>query len=938
MIRNLKVMQELVAVQPGSRLELPQLPIIWRFGNSGTDFQPRIPAIGAELDKDAQVWEIYVEETDRSDKELVKSWNDSLDVLLIFVSPPNSATDYSETEQIDPSGSAVLSYHYCVGGRSTCFERISDGALSYRLVIESSKRLQADPAETSAQTLQAMSHILIAISNGQPVDSSTPSGASPSQFSPSRSSVLVNSLWYLSLTLSVAVSLVAMVSKSWCNAFMSNRSGSKYEQGRRRQRKWNAIERWGMENVFVYLPTLMHLALRLSVYLWDIYIVVAVPVCCVTAIFVALYAIATILPSLYQDCPYSTPLFKPIARMSRNSGDSPGRQATLKGESTPADEVTSQMLLWLISNCEDSRLVDIALRSIAGARHDFSFEPLVEAGVLELLAQRLNNCLVIDWRTNTIQLKPTSSVDIVSLYAQAMFHLLAYDVGFKSSNHQVQQLSYRQLAESFHTKLEQTAPGLRGLAINSTLAEDHSLAAIATSILAPLCYARKTNSSTSQSFYPVFHSQHHDFGPKVQSEISQLLQNHLNKAVTLHDRALLALLETAPHWIIGHMGDRHINPARGSSIMLLVQLVHSPSCSAPDFQYAIGLSLAVAAVLLHDYPGWEHPSNSIEGRATRAIEVYRYYKAEHNVEPKVLVVSGLLGLLRNVSRTPMTFQKDEVTMLIDMLTQIGDFRTIADHRLHTLPDTLTIAQHAKMTLLETLQAVVDGRSDFGETALVPCFMQLLEEGYALGDLNIAKLALKVFLDPRTSGFRGTCSDLLLKCLSKFYDSLTDLESAQISGLIDISLGNDAYSAPIAMICLWRHTEWLIGAANNTPDGQPATVLVDMLKHDAFALLRAKAPDLPISPGNIFEVGLAEMWYPLLKEMMSHKYAALIVGESDILGSMLSTDGGWRTVPYLEELRDGQPWGDIIWKLRDMSSCDVEVDGDYKLDMRYIRML
>ncbi|KAG9084874.1 hypothetical protein FRC06_003854, partial [Ceratobasidium sp. 370] len=31
--------------------------------------------LGAELDKDGQIWEIYVDETDRSDKELVKGWN-----------------------------------------------------------------------------------------------------------------------------------------------------------------------------------------------------------------------------------------------------------------------------------------------------------------------------------------------------------------------------------------------------------------------------------------------------------------------------------------------------------------------------------------------------------------------------------------------------------------------------------------------------------------------------------------------------------------------------------------------------------------------------------------------------------------------------------------------------------------------------------------------
>ncbi|KAG9121855.1 hypothetical protein FRC07_002019, partial [Ceratobasidium sp. 392] len=47
-----------------------------------TGFKRRYQPLGAELDKDAQVWEIYVDETDRSDRELVKGWNDSLDVLL----------------------------------------------------------------------------------------------------------------------------------------------------------------------------------------------------------------------------------------------------------------------------------------------------------------------------------------------------------------------------------------------------------------------------------------------------------------------------------------------------------------------------------------------------------------------------------------------------------------------------------------------------------------------------------------------------------------------------------------------------------------------------------------------------------------------------------------------------------------------------------------
>ncbi|KAG8754811.1 hypothetical protein FRC12_011081 [Ceratobasidium sp. 428] len=869
-----------------------------------TGFKRRMPAIGAELDKDAQVWEVYVDETDRLDKELVKSWNDSLDVLLIFA--------------------ALFS------------------AITTALVIESSKQLQPDPAETSAQRLQAISQILIAISNGQPVDSSTSSNTSPSRFSPSRSSVLVNALWYLSLTLSVAVSLVAMVSKSWCNVFMSNRTGSdKYEQGRRRQRKWNAIETWGMQNVFVYLPTLMHLALRklfaqpdgLSVYLWDICISVAAPVLFVTVVFVSLYAVATILPLVHQDCPYSTPLSKPLntvallvdwtglllrlqratqvspqtRQASRDLVHLPMRQNALKPESTPIDKVTSQMLLWLISNCEDSQLVDIALRSIAGARPGLPIETLAEARVTQMVVQRLNSCLVSDSKTKTIRLTSATSTEAVGLYAQALARLVECDAGFRSSSeHQVPHFNSEHLSTFFNPDANERASELN----NSQFGQgpnDELIIAIIASVAAPLSY------HTPAPIHATIMQLNHNY----------LIESHLERGVTINSRVFLALLEAAPHWIISRMVSMS-NQERGHSTMLLVQLLRSPSCSTPDFQYAIGLSLTVAAVLMHDYPGWVHPSNSIEDRATRAIEVYRYYKVEHREEPKVLVVSGLLGLLRGASKTPMTFQKSEVTILTDVLTQIGDFSSIAGFRLHTLPDSLTITQHAKTTLLETLQAVVDGRSGFGEIAMIPRLMQLLLDVDTLTDSSIAKAALKAISGARNSRIQRICSKLLLKCFSGFHDSLETLEPAQMSRLVDISLGDDAYSAPTAMVCLWRLTEWLIEAAKATPDGQLAAVLADVLKHDALTSLRTKAPGLPVSPGNIFEVGFAEMWYPLLKEMKRHKHAASIVDESGILRSMRTSNGTWGAVLYPEELRDGQRWFVILTELDIMSSFDPEV--------------
>ncbi|KAG8790059.1 hypothetical protein FRC12_012854 [Ceratobasidium sp. 428] len=585
------------------------------------------------------------------------------------------------------------------------------------------------------------------------------------------------------------------------------------------------------------------------------------------------------------------------------------------------DKVTSQMLLWLISNCEDSRLVDMALQSIAGVRPGFPVETLIETDVTEMLVQRLSTCLVDNPRTGKICLKPATSIEEVGLYVQALARLLESSAGFKPSfERQVPQLSYKQLDDFFNPHINKTIAELKNRFFDGS-GENDNITTLLTSITVLPCY---NTSADVLEFDDVLTL--HFQAKTALSRYDQLIQSHLYGLVAIDSGALLPLLEATPHWIIQQTMFWGSIRRLGSPIMFLVQLIRSPSCSAPDFQYAIGLSLTVAAVLTHDYPGWEHPLNDIEDRATRALEVYRYYKVEHHVEPKVSVVFGLLGLLRSVLEAQTTFGKNEVIIIADVLTQIGGFSSIASSRIHTFSGVLTIRQHAKIILLENLQKVVDGYSDFGETAVIPCLMRLLLEAHAQEELDMnLQAALEAFLDAQSSSLRRrTCLKLLIQYLSGSSYSLESLEPAQISRLIDISLGDDAYSAPGAMMCLWNLTKRLIEAANKTPDGQAATVLADMLKHDAFASLRAKAPDLPVSPKNMFEVGLAEMWYPLLKEMKSRKYAAFIVNESEVFREMRYSDGPWDAIPYLEELRDGRSWWDILEELRNMPSCDVEV--------------
>ncbi|KAG8790029.1 hypothetical protein FRC12_012885 [Ceratobasidium sp. 428] len=170
---------------------------------------------GSEMTGEARVWKTYVREADMSDKEMVEGRNKQ---------------------------AALFS------------------AVSTAFVIESLGDLKPDPAESSAKTLLLMSQTLTAIANGQTVMPSDP-GALDTTFTPSKTAVLVNLLWLLSLSLSIAVSLIAMLAKEWCYKFLSGRTGPAYEQARRRQLKWNGMERWKMKEVLTYLPGMMHVAL-----------------------------------------------------------------------------------------------------------------------------------------------------------------------------------------------------------------------------------------------------------------------------------------------------------------------------------------------------------------------------------------------------------------------------------------------------------------------------------------------------------------------------------------------------------------------------------------------------------------------------------------------------------------------------------------------------
>ncbi|KAF8599526.1 hypothetical protein BDV93DRAFT_419765, partial [Ceratobasidium sp. AG-I] len=186
---------------------------------------------GEELSHDATIWKLYLDEAEEYDQELVTGRHASLDVLLLFAA----------------LFSAIL----------TAF------------LIESKNLLQQDPADTTAALLLLIAQHQI----GSALESSAL--VAPPTFSPAISSLWINGLWFVSLALSLAAALVAMLSKEWLTAYTSSRPRPPHTHALLRQARLNGLNDWWALHIIALLPTLLHLslllfAIGLVIYLWTL--------------------------------------------------------------------------------------------------------------------------------------------------------------------------------------------------------------------------------------------------------------------------------------------------------------------------------------------------------------------------------------------------------------------------------------------------------------------------------------------------------------------------------------------------------------------------------------------------------------------------------------------------------------------------------------------
>ncbi|KAI0088755.1 hypothetical protein BDY19DRAFT_144375 [Irpex rosettiformis] len=158
------------------------------------------------------------------------------------------------------------------------------------------------------------------------ISSTTPpiQGSSASSFSPTRTNVVVNILWFASLVIGLATASLGILVKQWLHEYLAVENPSPQARLRLRHSRHPQIKKWMVYEIAAFLPFLLQIALLFFFLLG---------LCCFAAsihsslrsttlvlvISWALLAFAAIIfPLFYPDCPYRTSLLSGLSTRSHN--------------------------------------------------------------------------------------------------------------------------------------------------------------------------------------------------------------------------------------------------------------------------------------------------------------------------------------------------------------------------------------------------------------------------------------------------------------------------------------------------------------------------------------------------------------------------------------------------------------------------------------------
>ncbi|KAJ7164285.1 hypothetical protein C8R46DRAFT_998056, partial [Mycena filopes] len=230
----------------------------------------------------AKLWGVYVSEAEKYDRALVESWRSDMDGMLIFTG----------------LFSASL----------TAF------------IVESYKTLLPDSGDSTVVLLTQISLQLAASANG-----TTFVIPAPIPFTPPTAYVVCNALWFISLGFSLTCALIATLLEQWARDYLhkTNMHSAPVVRARIFAYLFYGLKRFKLHVVVELVPLLLHSSLvfffaGLVAFLLPVNTVLVAITSCVLGLTLVIYSFLTVLPILWPDCPYRTPLSSGLLSLWQN--------------------------------------------------------------------------------------------------------------------------------------------------------------------------------------------------------------------------------------------------------------------------------------------------------------------------------------------------------------------------------------------------------------------------------------------------------------------------------------------------------------------------------------------------------------------------------------------------------------------------------------------
>ncbi|KAN0140628.1 hypothetical protein V8E53_001837, partial [Lactarius tabidus] len=223
------------------------------------------------VDSSGPIYSMYMEMAEEEDKKMTESWKADAEGILVFTGLFSAA---------------VAS-----------------------LISVSIQDIRQDPQDTS--------NFYLANLYQATVDSNRSSSlpASPPPFSPPTYAVWVNSLWFLSLVISITCALLATLLQQWARRYLkvTQTRSSLHKRARIRSFFAEGVKKSHLSMVVEALPALIHLSVSLFfaglvVFLWNVNLTIFKVVLSWIGICTTLYGSITLVPVFRHDSPYHSPL------------------------------------------------------------------------------------------------------------------------------------------------------------------------------------------------------------------------------------------------------------------------------------------------------------------------------------------------------------------------------------------------------------------------------------------------------------------------------------------------------------------------------------------------------------------------------------------------------------------------------------------------------